>query len=738
MRLVLVLLVFLYSSKNLLAQSEPLVPRLPAPPYNFTAKELDSVLQLTFNLYFESDYVAILDKAPALIEYAEEIDEQRIKTRLRAVLGNSFIQLGDRENADALYQDALKEAVQRKDTFQLINTYINLGNTYFDADYDLTIDYYTKALELQKGASTTDLHYLIIHHNLAEVYVKKKLPGQAQQHMNDVVKALENPEIPGSKGQFVPTSQSVQGSIYLLQGLYYRSIESSLEALNNDRDDIDENYRINSYKNLIEAYEKTKQYEALIEVRKVYDSLITQRYEDGKIKQQQLANSKYKADRYQQELLKSEFTAKLMKQKADQDKIIFWVFTVVGILLLVLIATLLYSRSKRNKLLADLQIKNAQYLEAKEVSEKLATKNTKFLSTISHELRTPLYGIIGLSSVFLKDKKLKEYDEEFNSLKFSADYLLSLVNDILNINKYESEKGRQLQEEHFNLSLLMNSILQSFHFLNEKNNNELVLKVDPKIPEVLYGDKTKLSQVIMNLLSNASKFTQDGSIMIRVDQLSKDNDQLELLFAVEDTGRGIEEENQKEIFEEFTQVPSTITEGGTGLGLPIVNKLLTILNSKLQMESTYGIGTTFSFALPIKIGSEQKLESTIKEKDIKKLDHKKLLIVDDNKINQLVTQKVLEQYHMQHETANNGQEAVDMVKENTYDYVLMDINMPVMNGINATIEIRKMGITTPVIALTAADDLNLERDVFSHGIDSILVKPYHTEQLLALLIEHLD
>ncbi|PRP66208.1 hypothetical protein BST86_03425 [Nonlabens agnitus] len=729
---------FLYSSKNLLAQSEPLVPRLPAPPYNFTAKELDSVLQLTFNLYFESDYVAILDKAPALIEYAEEIDEQRIKTRLRAVLGNSFIQLGDRENADALYQDALKEAVQRKDTFQLINTYINLGNTYFDADYDLTIDYYTKALELQKGASTTDLHYLIIHHNLAEVYVKKKLPGQAQQHMNDVVKALENPEIPGSKGQFVPTSQSVQGSIYLLQGLYYRSIESSLEALNNDRDDIDENYRINSYKNLIEAYEKTKQYEALIEVRKVYDSLITQRYEDGKIKQQQLANSKYKADRYQQELLKSEFTAKLMKQKADQDKIIFWVFTVVGILLLVLIATLLYSRSKRNKLLADLQIKNAQYLEAKEVSEKLATKNTKFLSTISHELRTPLYGIIGLSSVFLKDKKLKEYDEEFNSLKFSADYLLSLVNDILNINKYESEKGRQLQEEHFNLSLLMNSILQSFHFLNEKNNNELVLKVDPKIPEVLYGDKTKLSQVIMNLLSNASKFTQDGSIMIRVDQLSKDNDQLELLFAVEDTGRGIEEENQKEIFEEFTQVPSTITEGGTGLGLPIVNKLLTILNSKLQMESTYGIGTTFSFALPIKIGSEQKLESTIKEKDIKKLDHKKLLIVDDNKINQLVTQKVLEQYHMQHETANNGQEAVDMVKENTYDYVLMDINMPVMNGINATIEIRKMGITTPVIALTAADDLNLERDVFSHGIDSILVKPYHTEQLLALLIEHLD
>ncbi|KQC33324.1 hypothetical protein AAU57_08350 [Nonlabens sp. YIK11] len=721
-----------------MAQSEPLVPRLPAPPYNLTAKELDSVLQLTFNLYFESDYVAILDKAPALIEYAEEIDEQRIKTRLRAVLGNSFIQLGDRENADALYQEALKEAVQRKDTFQLINTYINLGNTYFDTDYDLTIDYYTKALELQKGAATKDLHYVIIHHNLAEIYVKKKLPGKAQQHMDDVVTALENPEIPGSKGQFVPTSQSIQGSIYLLQGLYYRAIESSLEALNNDRDDIDENYRLNSYKNLIEAYEKTKQYEALIEVRKVYDSLITQRYEDGKIKQQQLANSKYKADRYQQELLKSEFTAKLMKQKADQDEAILWVFAIVGILLLVLIATLLYSRSKRNKLLADLQIKNAQYLEAKEVSEKLATKNTKFLSTISHELRTPLYGIIGLSSVFLKDKKLKEYDEEFNSLKFSADYLLSLVNDILNINKYESEKGRQLQEEHFNLSLLMNSIVQSFHFLNEKNNNELVLKVDPKIPEVLYGDKTKLSQVIMNLLSNASKFTQDGSIMIRVDQLSKDNDQLELLFAVEDTGRGIEEENQKEIFEEFTQVPSTITEGGTGLGLPIVNKLLTILNSKLQMESTYGIGTTFSFVLPIKIGSEQKLESTIKEKDIKKLDHKKLLIVDDNKINQLVTQKVLEQYHMQHETANNGQEAVDMVKENTYDYILMDINMPVMNGINATIEIRKMGITTPVIALTAADDLNLERDVFSHGIDSILVKPYHTEQLLALLIEHLD
>ncbi|SCX98409.1 Signal transduction histidine kinase [Nonlabens sp. Hel1_33_55] len=737
MRLFLFYAVLLSSSHSLFAQKEPSKRRLPDPPYNFSVQELDSVLELAYESYFEGNYVSILQKAPDLIDYAEEIDELQIKTRLRAVLGNAFIQLGDRENAAALYKEALKEAAQRKDTFQFVNTYINLGNTYFDTDEDLAINYYTKALELGKNGSR-DPHYIIIHHNLAEIYVKRDQPGKAQFHLDNVISALDDPSITNRKEQFIPTSQSIQGSIYLIQELYYRSIESSLQALENDRDDIDESYRILAYKNLLTAYEKTRQFELLSDVHKVYDSLITNRYENEKIRQQQLANSKYKADRYRQELVNSEFETKLMKQQTEQDETLIWTFAILGLLLLILISTLLYTREKRNKLLKILQIKNAQYLEAKDQSEKLAQKNTKFLSTISHELRTPLYGIIGLSSVFLNDKELDKYDEEFNSLKFSADYLLSLVNDILNINKFESEKGRKLQEEHFNLSLLMNSIVQSFQFLNQKNNNTLTLQIDPRIPEVLYGDKTKLSQVIMNLLSNASKFTLDGSITITVDQKTNDGKNTTLSFAVEDTGRGIEESNQKEVFEEFTQVPATISEGGTGLGLPIVNKLLKILNSQLEMDSTYGIGTTFSFVLPLKIGSKQEMESTINDRDIKKLDHKKLLIVDDNKINQLVTQKVLEQYHLDHDTANNGQEAVDMVKANSYDYILMDINMPVMNGIDATIEIRNLGIETPIIALTAADDLNLERDIYGHGINSILVKPYHTEQLLALLINHMS
>lgn len=738
MKSILLVIFVLFGLGIMFSQEKtPVAGELPDPPYNYTVKELDSIYPKVAQYFFSGDYAYVLEKIPALIANAKSVGSERMVTLYSNQLGLSFIEMSDLNSSYLIFSEELEKSQKRKDTFGIIQAYINLGNTYFESDTDKAVKYLDKAQEFANTVNLSKSGIAIIHNDLAELYVKRKEPEQAQIHLNNVKSLMKSSNVEDDHNDYESTAQYLQGSIYLMQGLYQKSIESILKSIEAGKARMDETYLLDNYKNLIEAYDKTGQYEKLNEVRKPYDSLRDQRYEQEKIRQQQIAKTLFDVEKYQEEAQESQFQNELTNQKVEQDRKLLWIITLVGIILFLLLVNLLYTRNKRNKLLKDLQIKNRQYLEAKEKSENLSKKNTKFLSTISHELRTPLYGIIGLSSVFLNNKELKQYDEEFNSLKFSADYLLSLVNDILNINKYESKKGQELKEEHFNLSTLTNSILQTFQFMNEKNNNQVNLTIDQAIPEVLYGDKTKISQVLMNLMSNASKFTQDGSINMSIDQLSNNDKDVELSFVVADTGRGIEKENQKEIFEEFTQVPATISEGGTGLGLPIVNKLLKILKSKLKMESTFGIGTTFSFSIPLKIGSKQKLETTINGNDIKKLDHKKLLIVDDNKINQLVTQKVLEQYHMIHDTANNGQEAIDMAREKKYDYILMDINMPVMNGIDATTKIREMKIKTPVIALTAADDLNLERDIYSHGIDAILVKPYHTEQLLNLLIQYL-
>jgi CheY-like chemotaxis protein len=282
------------------------------------------------------------------------------------------------------------------------------------------------------------------------------------------------------------------------------------------------------------------------------------------------------------------------------------------------------------------------------------------------------------------------------------------------------------------------SILQTFEFINQQNNNAVHVDIDPDIPEVLSGDQMKISQVLMNLISNASKFTQDGAITISIKSAGKKDQKTAIAFCIKDTGIGIPEEQQSKIFDEFAQITNSSDYEGTGLGLPIVNKILTLLGSTLTFESSYGKGTTFRFTIPFDVGLETDLER-IKENtiDYKKLDQKKILIVDDNKINQLVTQKVLEQYGILHRTASNGKEALHLVKENTFDIILMDVNMPVMNGLESSKAMRELEIETPIIALTAINSTDPEKDFASFGINDAIIKPYKTEKVLELLLKYI-
>ena len=706
-------------------------------PYTYTSEQIDSMFGVLKGYFYKADYDKVIEIAPSIVNNARDINYKKGERSIMSVLGNAFIQVDDTDGASEYFNKALVRAKKAKDTLSLVSLYINLGNTFIIEDPKQAIAYFEKTLEIANQLKN-DVFIFIALNNLSELYVGIKDPKKAQYYVDKALpialysKAIDE----GLRDEYVATVYHVQGGIYLLEKKHEQAITYIIKSMELGKDKYQEETLLNNFKYLIDAYDQTAQYEKLNVIRKQYDSLRDIRYESDRISKQQLARSKFNLDQYEQELKASELEKLLAQQKASESKLLSTFSLTLGGILLLILMLLLYVRRKRFKLLKDLKAKNIQYLEAKEKSEKLTQAKTQLFSTISHELRTPLYGIIGLSSILIKDPKLTSHLENLTSLKFSADYLLALVNDVLNLNKLDSQAGQRIQNSNFKLESLIHNITQSFEFINQQNNNAIYIDIDPTIPKILVGDQTKVSQILMNLVSNASKFTQDGRIDIIVKKQYVEDNKVSLFFSIMDTGIGIPEEQQEKIFEEFTQGTNLSDYEGTGLGLPIVNRILTILGSKLMFESTYGKGTTFSCVLPF---SQDIILDDIEREDvcIKKLQDKKILIVDDNKINQLVTQKVLEQHGMLHGVANNGLDAIEKVKEQYFDAILMDVNMPIMNGLDSSREIRNIGLSTPIIALTAVNAENPDKDFGSYGIDDAIVKPYRTEQLLELLVKYI-
>lgn len=704
----------------------------------YTKKQLDSVYPSVIRHYIRNKHELVIAEVPALIKNAQILKDKDLEIKLRNLLGNSFIELEDFDKADKLFLNGLEVALKNKDTFAITNAYVNLGNTFFDNNPHKALDYYLQAAKYIDPSKVEEVDSFIINNNIAELYINFKNVKKAQYYLHKAFAATNSPAIGTRKEEFIAGINHNQGAIYLLQKEYDKAIAYTLKSLEFPVDKIDENYTKNNYENLMLAYEAIGDFKQLNEVRKLYDVLRDKRYENEKIRQQQLARTKFAVDTYKHELRDSKLKNDLAQQKASKKNLLILLLVLKGVILIIFISLLLYSRKKRNALFNDLKLKNEQYLEAITRSEKLAKKNARFLSTISHELRTPLYGIIGISSVLQNNKELRHASEELKSLKFSADYLLALVNDVLNINKFDSVEGKQLKKTHFITKDLMSSVVQSFEFLNTKNNNVVHLSIADNVPEILVCDKTKLSQVLMNILSNASKFTQDGAIYINLSSDKINETEHLVSFSIKDTGLGIPVEEQQKIFDEFTQVNQMGDMQGTGLGLPIVNKILNIMGSKLAFKSTPGEGTILSFNLKLHQGSKDQLEREIQMPSLHSLKGKTILIVDDNKINQVVTKKVLDQKGLSHDVADNGLIAVEKIKEQQFDAILMDINMPVMNGLDATKAIRAFNKEIPIIALTATNFEAMSDELTSCGFNDAISKPYNQDNLFKLLIKYLS
>lgn len=428
------------------------------------------------------------------------------------------------------------------------------------------------------------------------------------------------------------------------------------------------------------------------------------------------------------------------QQKANSFAKLISILAIALISILSLLSLALYKnniiRDQSNALLKE---KNNELFTAKENAERASKARSEFLSTVSHELRTPLNAINGITHLLLEENPKKSQINYLTSLKFSGNYLLTFINDILEINRIEST-NIPIENRNFNLKGLLINIQNSLKELAEENKNTFLLEFDARIPNNLIGDTTKMSQIFMNLLNNSLKFTTSGFVKIDARLESVEDNLAKIEFKVSDNGIGIPEDKQDNIFESFSQGSIEINRkyGGTGLGLTIVKRLIELLGGKIFLNSKVGLGTTFTFSLSYEI-SEEEIDSIIDQKfEVANLENKNILLVEDNKINQMITKKMLENKGMKCFIIDNGEEAIiALAKEHNFDLILMDVHLPGINGTIATERIRKFNSEIPIIALTAIS-LNENREMLlSFGMTDVITKPFDPKDFYRIIAGNL-
>ena len=379
-----------------------------------------------------------------------------------------------------------------------------------------------------------------------------------------------------------------------------------------------------------------------------------------------------------------------------------------------------------DRVLADKKIENA-----KKVAEDALQSKQQFLANMSHEIRTPMNAIIGFTKVVLKTDLSKKQIEYLNAIKTSGDTLIVLIDDILDLAKVDAGKMTFVQKP-FELSVSVSTMLHLFETKIKEKNLELITQYDSKIPTVLLGDAARLHQIILNLVSNAVKFTSKGNIVVSVDLLNEDANQAIIRFAIEDSGIGIAENQMLTIFEKFQQANHETSSlyGGTGLGLAIAKQLVEKQGGTIDVKSKIGEGSTFIFTLSFeKTKAEVAFETEIMVlgTEMKAI---KVLIAEDVALNQFLIRTILDDFGFSWDIAANGKIVLEKLKTHVYDIILMDLQMPEMNGFEATEYIRKtMKSNIPIIALTAnVTKVDVEK-CKTVGMNDYITKPIDEKSL---------
>jgi signal transduction histidine kinase/HPt (histidine-containing phosphotransfer) domain-containing protein len=380
-------------------------------------------------------------------------------------------------------------------------------------------------------------------------------------------------------------------------------------------------------------------------------------------------------------------------------------------------------------------------LEAsKEEALKLAHVKQDFLANMSHEIRTPLNAIIGFSDLLHKTTLNEKQNNYLDAISISSKNLLVLINDILDVSKLE--KGKlALERKAISIKKIIGDVVTLNSQAAKIKGLKLLSSIDHEIPEAVLGDATRLTQILINLISNAIKFTRNGNIKIEVIAEDVTNEDATLLFSVRDTGIGIPKEKIAHIFERFTQAESSTTReyGGTGLGLNIVKMLVDLHQGKINISSELGQGTEFSFKICYRIADSSELEITNEKENVKSqnLEGLKILVVEDNQLNQMLAESYITKNNGTVDIAENGIKAIERLKDNNYDCIMMDLQMPKLDGYQTTDLIRNnLKLETPIIACSAHFQEEEREKAKEVGMDDYITKPYSEELMIQLILNY--
>jgi len=385
-----------------------------------------------------------------------------------------------------------------------------------------------------------------------------------------------------------------------------------------------------------------------------------------------------------------------------------------------------------------------ELLQAKNEAERALKIKSDFLSAISHEIRTPMNAILGFTNIILESPHDAETTEYLNSIKYASDNLLILINELLDFNKLESGVIN-FEQIDFDIHHEIQQLTSNFSMKAAQKGIYFKTKMAANIPKFLIGDPYRLYQALSNLLSNAVKFTYAGGVNFDIKVNKKEAGSISLLFTIRDSGIGIDESNHQNIFESFVQASASISRefGGTGLGLAIAKKIIDQQNGSIHLKSATGEGAVFTVELPFTISSHKTVSDAVLDKNQLDLSNFKVLIVEDNVMNQLVIKKTLEICKANCTIVNNGLKAVKILGKEHFDIVLMDLQMPEMDGLEATKIIRSRHSTAlnkniPIIALTANAFTESKVEALSAGMNDYIVKPFTKEELSNKILKQLQ
>jgi len=685
---------------------------------NQTRKEkatdsIDVLISLADKENLGSNFDKALEHSIVAVKLANISNNKKNQGRAYNALGSTYQTLNNFDYSEKYLLLALKFGREINDDSIISSALNSLGNVYSSKEetLDLAIQYYTEAFEFTKKTNNPkniSAWYL----NMSSLFLDFEKNEEALDYLNSANETLTKFKI--KEPVYIAT-------YYYLEALYNKQIGSYTKSVEYLNQVIEIGVKNNLYIELIDSYElKFQIYQEEGDLILAIENLKRKEYyndlnfdSDARLKIEEL-NAKFKISEYEKELSQ----AQLQQEASNYRNGIITAIVVLFVLFFILIFFFIYTYKERQR--------HKDLKEVKSKTEHLTKLKSELLSNISHELRTPLYGIMGITAMLSENRSLNsDHKSLLNSLQFSGNRLHELVNKILRITEIESDKIA-IKKTVTSVKKVMLDLVQSLNYSAKEKGNTLKVNIQAGLRDFYNIDGLKLTEILDNLISNAIKFTDNGHINVSIKKLKTENNIDYLEFIIEDTGIGIAKENHGLIFENFKRAIEENTSHGSGLGLSIVKNHVEAMGGTITLESEINIGSTFSFVLPCDVATKDMMsEQNTRDKD----QPLSILVVEDNKINQMITNKLIVSIGHKCTIANNGLEAVQRCKNEDFDLILMDINMPLMNGFEASESIKSFKPDAIIVALTALEISEVKARCLEVGMSNIVNKPIGKAQL---------